>query len=76
MKQSDEPMLTFNTVEDPNDDFQDLRDKCDLRYLLEQKAFGGLTLPVAPQISRELAVKFKLSKVRQEAAIISSHLLF
>ncbi|KND02790.1 histone acetyltransferase catalytic subunit HAT1 [Spizellomyces punctatus DAOM BR117] len=54
------------TVEDPNEAFQDLRDKCDLSWLIEQDAFAGLQPPVPGPTVKELATRFKLSKRQLE----------
>ncbi|KAH9272828.1 histone acetyltransferase type B catalytic subunit [Batrachochytrium salamandrivorans] len=34
------------TVEDPNDGFQDMRDRCDVQRLLENNALAGLCAPL------------------------------
>ncbi|CAO3626038.1 unnamed protein product [Cunninghamella blakesleeana] len=62
------------TVEDPNEGFQDLRDKCDLRYLQEHNAFNNLYLPI-PQITiQNLQKQFKLTN-RQIQGCIEMYLL-
>ncbi len=51
------------TVEDPNDDFQDMRDLCDVRLLLESKVFHGLSPPIDLEHLEKVRKQFKLSKV-------------
>ncbi|KAJ3329637.1 histone acetyltransferase 1 [Blyttiomyces sp. JEL0837] len=50
------------TVEDPNDAFQNMRDRCDVEKILEDKKFSVLKAPVDPDVVAELKKKFKLSK--------------
>jgi len=50
------------TVEDPNDDFQEMRDLCDVQYLLTQKAFVGVIAPVEKEALESIRKKFKLNK--------------
>ncbi|TPX64464.1 hypothetical protein SpCBS45565_g05839 [Spizellomyces sp. 'palustris'] len=57
------------TVEDPNEAFQDLRDKCDLTWLIQQNAFVDLQPPVPGPTVKELATRFKLSKRQVERCI-------
>ncbi|RUP48492.1 acyl-CoA N-acyltransferase [Jimgerdemannia flammicorona] len=61
-------------IEDPNDAFSDLRDKNDMRYLLERDAFQGLKAPVARTFVEEMRKKFKLTK-RQAQRCIEIYLL-
>ncbi|KAJ3205576.1 histone acetyltransferase 1 [Dinochytrium kinnereticum] len=49
-------------VEDPNDDFSDLRDLCDFRMLKERDAFAGLKAPVGKDEIEEVRKRTKLSK--------------
>lgn len=51
------------TVEDPNEEFSDMRDKNDFRHLLNDKAFDGLKAPVPKKIIKELRKKYKLTEV-------------
>lgn len=53
-----------SSVEDPNDEFSDMRDKNDLRYLREHHAFDDLKAPVSREKIKELSSKFKLTEVR------------
>ncbi|KAJ8324426.1 histone acetyltransferase 1 [Batrachochytrium dendrobatidis] len=50
------------TVEDPNDEFQDLRDRCDVQRLLECKALAGLSAPLDSQCFNAIRGKYKLCK--------------
>ncbi|PKK71404.1 histone acetyltransferase type B catalytic subunit [Rhizophagus irregularis] len=49
-------------VEIPNDSFEVIRDKNDLLYLREQKAFEGLAAPVDKKTIDSLRRKYKLNK--------------
>ncbi|KAJ3288168.1 histone acetyltransferase 1 [Borealophlyctis nickersoniae] len=57
------------TVEDPNDAFQDLRDRCDLQLLLNRDAFAGLEAPVDPQKIIAVQKKYKLSRKQTERCL-------
>lgn len=61
---NDWPLLTNSClpVEDPNDEFTDMRDKCDLRYLRSRNAFHGLAAPVPDEKVHELCQKYKLTE--------------
>ncbi len=52
------------TVEDPNESFDDLRDRCDLTMLLKDKVLQGVR---APNLDKEtmtaIGKKYKLSQV-------------
>ncbi|ORY95418.1 acyl-CoA N-acyltransferase [Syncephalastrum racemosum] len=61
-------------VEDPNDEFTDMRDKCDLRYLRSRDAFHGLAAPVSDEKIHELCQKYKLTE-RQMRRCLEMHLL-
>ncbi|KAJ2351957.1 histone acetyltransferase 1 [Coemansia sp. RSA 2618] len=51
------------SVEDPSEAFDDMRDRNDMRYLLEHKAFEHIEgAPVSPVVVSELQRKHKLSK--------------
>lgn len=50
-------------MEDPNEGFQDLRDKCDLKYLQEHNAFEGIFLPIPQSTVQNLQKQFKLTNV-------------
>ncbi|KAG0171964.1 histone acetyltransferase 1 [Apophysomyces sp. BC1034] len=63
------------TVEDPNQEFSDLRDKCDMRYLLEHHAFDDLPpVPVQRSDIRKIKKKFKLTD-RQTQQCVEMYLL-
>ncbi|KAJ2841929.1 histone acetyltransferase 1, partial [Coemansia erecta] len=49
-------------VEDPSAAFDDMRDLCDLRYLLKHNAFEGLRAPVALADVKKLGAKYKLAR--------------
>ncbi|KAJ3191391.1 hypothetical protein HK101_007817 [Irineochytrium annulatum] len=49
-------------VEDPNDAFQEMRDRNDFRILSQMKAFAGLRAPIDPRAMQEWRRKSKLSK--------------
>ena len=51
------------TVEDPSEDFADMRDRNDMRYLNTHNAFDNLTAPVSRKTTKELRQKFKLTDV-------------
>jgi hypothetical protein len=57
---SDLPAL----VEDPNENFSDLRDKNDVRMLTEANAFEGIKAPVSDEFVETMRKRFKLTKVR------------
>ncbi|KAJ2397266.1 histone acetyltransferase 1 [Coemansia sp. RSA 2559] len=50
------------TVEDPSESFDDMRDRNDMRFLLDHHAFDGLDAPVDAQTIDKLQTKYKLSK--------------
>ncbi|KAI8075267.1 acyl-CoA N-acyltransferase [Gongronella butleri] len=62
------------TVEDPNDSFCDMRDKCDLRHLVSSGALNDVAIPVTRDIIEPLQHKFKLTS-RQIQTCIELHLL-
>lgn len=62
------------TVEDPNEEFSDMRDKNDIRYLLEHGAFKGLKAPVSADVIAELCTEYKLTN-RQTQRCIEMYLL-
>ncbi|KAI9260837.1 acyl-CoA N-acyltransferase [Sporodiniella umbellata] len=49
------------TVEDSSEDFADMRDKNDIRYLLEHQGFQGLKAPVARDVFSQLQTEYKLT---------------
>jgi histone acetyltransferase 1 len=55
------------TVEDPNENFDDLRDRCDLRMLLKDRVLEGQKAPLSKEVMMEIGGKYKLSKVRMTA---------
>jgi hypothetical protein len=52
-------------VEDPNESFSDMRDKCDLTYLQDSNAFDGITIPVPSETIEKLQRQYKLTNVSQ-----------
>lgn len=50
-------------VEDPSEDFSDMRDRNDMRYLNEHHAFDGLVPPVPHEKVKELCREYKLTNV-------------
>ncbi|KAJ2744496.1 histone acetyltransferase 1 [Coemansia sp. BCRC 34301] len=62
------------TVEDPSEAFDDMRDRNDMRFLLQQNAFAGLEAPVSPAVLRKLQDRFKISK-RQMTRCVEMGLL-
>lgn len=62
------------TVEDPNEEFSDMRDKNDIRYLLEHGAFKNLKAPIAPKVISDLCTEYKLTN-RQTQRCIEIYLL-
>ncbi|CDH48914.1 histone acetyltransferase type b catalyticsubunit [Lichtheimia corymbifera JMRC:FSU:9682] len=62
------------TVEDPNEEFSDMRDKNDFRHLLNDKAFDGLKAPVPKKTIKDLRKKYKLTE-RQIQRCIEMYLL-
>ncbi|KAJ1829040.1 histone acetyltransferase 1, partial [Coemansia sp. RSA 2703] len=62
-------------VEDPSAAFDDMRDRCDMQYLLAQGAFDSLEgAPVDAQTLAKLAQRFKMSR-RQTARCVEMALL-
>ncbi|KAK9728981.1 histone acetyltransferase 1 [Basidiobolus ranarum] len=62
------------TVEDPNEAFSDLRDKCDLRFLMARGTFDDLTAPVDKSILDSIKKQYKLHK-RQASRLLEMALL-
>ncbi|CAO3594882.1 unnamed protein product [Absidia cylindrospora] len=62
------------TVEDPNESFSDMRDKCDLRYLQDNHGFDNISVPVSMDTIQGLQKKFKLTN-RQTQCCIEMYLL-
>ncbi|KAG2224983.1 hypothetical protein INT45_000104 [Circinella minor] len=62
------------TVEDPSEDFADMRDRNDMRYLNTHNAFDKLVAPVSRKTMKELRQKFKLTD-RQMQRCIEMYLL-
>ncbi len=53
------------TVEDPNESFDDLRDRCDLTMLLKDKVLEGVMAhSLDKKTMQEIGKKYKLSQVR------------
>ncbi|OZJ06771.1 hypothetical protein BZG36_00385 [Bifiguratus adelaidae] len=61
-------------IEDPNEAFGDLRDKNDMRLLLEEGAFEGLKSPVNNEVLTQLRIKYKMPK-RQMQRCVELYLL-
>ncbi|KAJ1813781.1 histone acetyltransferase 1 [Coemansia sp. RSA 2598] len=57
-----DPKAVDLTVEDPSAAFDDMRDLCDLRCLLDQRAFDGIRAPVSLPKIRELGARYKLAR--------------
>ncbi|KAJ3158699.1 histone acetyltransferase 1 [Geranomyces michiganensis] len=57
------------TVEDPNESFCILRDKCDLAYLIKAGVGAQLQLPVPAATITGIADKFKLTKRQAERCV-------
>lgn len=68
------PEICEITVEDPNEEFSDMRDKNDIRHLLEHGALKGLKAPVSSEKIAELCLKYKLTN-RQTQRCIEMYLL-
>ncbi|ORX72605.1 histone acetyltransferase type B catalytic subunit [Linderina pennispora] len=68
------PQYVDLTVEDPSESFDDMRDRNDMRYLLDHHAFDGLTAPVSPEDLHKLQIEYKISK-RQMARCVEMGLL-
>ncbi|KAF9363891.1 histone acetyltransferase 1 [Mortierella sp. NVP85] len=62
------------TVEDPNDEFSDLRDKNDMRHLTEKGVFKDLQTPISNETITRVAREHKLTK-RQVARCFELALL-
>ncbi|KAI7862154.1 acyl-CoA N-acyltransferase [Spinellus fusiger] len=62
------------TVEDPNEEFSDMRDKNDMRMLISSNALEGLVVPVPEETIKELQIRFKLTE-RQIRRCVEMHLL-
>ncbi|KAI9014769.1 histone acetyltransferase 1 [Gaertneriomyces semiglobifer] len=65
----DDTEIAEVTVEDPNETFCDLRDRCDLQYLLQNGVFEGLKAPVTPAKLKEIASKFKLAQRQADRCV-------
>lgn len=55
------PEVCEITVEDPNEEFADMRDKNDLRNLVGHAAFKDLKAPVSEETIEELRKSYKLT---------------
>ncbi|ORX99787.1 histone acetyltransferase type B [Basidiobolus meristosporus CBS 931.73] len=62
------------TVEDPNEAFSDLRDRCDLRFLMSKGTFEGLSAPVDKSVLDSIKKQYKLHK-RQASRLLEMALL-
>ncbi|RKO88620.1 acyl-CoA N-acyltransferase, partial [Blyttiomyces helicus] len=63
-----DPQILEMTVEDPNDEFQLLRDRADLHQLRSESAFDGLVAPVDVKTVQELKAKFKINRKKTNQA--------
>ena len=72
-----QPSVTEITVEDPNESFDDLRDRCDFERLLKQGAFDNLPkdLPMSAGWLASKQSELKLEK-RQFMRLFEMHLLY
>lgn len=66
--------LTSSLVEDPSEEFADMRDKNDIRYMLEHEGFKGLKAPVSKETLSTLQQEYKLTD-RQLHRCIEIYLL-
>ena len=57
-----DPNIVDLAVEDPSEEFDDLRDKNDMRYLFKQKVFDNLNAPVGRKAIQKLVEQYKLSR--------------
>ncbi|KAJ3144564.1 histone acetyltransferase 1 [Geranomyces variabilis] len=57
------------TVEDPNDSFCMMRDKCDLEYLIKAGVDTKLQLPVSADTLKDIAEKYKLTKRQTDRCV-------
>lgn len=62
------------TVEDPNESFDELRDRNDLAFLLSEKIFNKITVPVSTEWIRTTRQKYKIAP-RQFARLVDMGLL-
>lgn len=69
-----DPQYVDLTVEDPSEAFDDMRDRNDMRYLLDQMALQELSLPVATKTMKGLQQKYKISR-RQLARCVEMGVL-
>lgn len=54
----------LSIVEDPNEEFSDLRDKNDMKHLDAKGVFDDLQAPVKKDRIEQVAATYKLTKVR------------
>lgn len=54
----------FSIVEDPNEEFSDLRDKNDMKHLDAKGVFNDLQAPIKKDRIEQVAATYKLTKVR------------
>lgn len=57
--------FSFPIVEDPNEEFSDLRDKNDMKHLDSKGVFNDLQAPVKKDRIEQVAETYKLTKVRR-----------
>jgi histone acetyltransferase 1 len=61
------------TVEDPNDDFQGMRDVCDVKRLISKGAFEGMSGSVEGGVMETYRKEFKLNKVRRDTYCVETN---
>lgn len=69
-----EEILRLFLVEDPSEEFADMRDKNDIHYLLEHEGFKGLKAPISRETFDRLHQEYKLTD-RQLHRCIEIYLL-
>ena len=57
-------IFLLSIVEDPNEEFSDLRDKNDMKHLDAKGVFNDLQAPVKKDRIEQVAATYKLTKVR------------
>lgn len=63
---ADDPTVRELTVEDPNPDFQRLRDTCDLKFIVDSSLVGELPLPFVLSKVVPIAKRLKISRKQME----------
>lgn len=62
--------FAFPIVEDPNEEFSDLRDKNDMKHLDSKGVFTDLQAPVKKDRIEQVAATYKLTKVRRFSFVV------